>query len=117
MSGQLESWKPTCISRGEKILHLKTIKLAFGRGYQRQTGGTGGGTKPDFKDVNLAFMRVSRHHSIDPSPNPCLKAAKNNHLAAFFVRSRYRPALRLSSGMMNELSCHCALKPLDARPK
>ncbi len=68
MSGRIASGKPTCISRREKIPYLKTIKWAFGWGYQRLNGGTGGGTKIDFKDVTLAFMRVSRHHSIDPSP-------------------------------------------------
>ena len=37
-------------------------------GYQRQSGGTNGGTKWVLKKQNLASMRVTSHLSIDPSP-------------------------------------------------
>ena len=68
-------------------------------GYQRQTGGTEGGTKCFLIYQNLAFMRVSRHLSIDPSPpDRNIKAANDIQLAAFFFGKSMTYAITGANG-------------------
>lgn len=52
---------------------------------RRQSGGTNGGTNCKLKITNLAFMRVSRIHSVDASPPvTCPKASNAIHWMPFF---------------------------------
>lgn len=66
-------------------------KSDIGPGYQMQNRGTNRGTILSLKTLSLLFIRVSRLLSIDASPYPLTKAARNIHLVAFFhstIRAR-----------------------------
>ena len=74
-------------------------------GYRQQSGGTDGGTKSEFKYLNPVSMRVSSHHSIDPSPYmkiPTLIGWNLFYLFAqrngIFSRERSRPTIQHSCG-------------------
>jgi hypothetical protein len=54
--------------------------------YPSKNVGTNGGANEFLKAINPVFMSFSEDHSIDPSPPfATTKAARDNHLAAFFI--------------------------------
>ena len=63
-----EIFARACFGRGGIPLRLRQTWPAPKQGYPKQSGGTNGGTNRFSKTIALAFMRVPRHLSIDPSP-------------------------------------------------